>query len=96
VEPYEGDAMACDVITTGRIGAGLRPLRTGVPLPRVTSFGTFPGGSLRHGPPAGRDPERTVRHADASGAVAASRPECPSATPTPDGIDAALAAGAVT
>lgn len=45
VEPYEGDAMAYDVITMGRIGVDLYPLQTGVPLPQVTSFGKFLGGS---------------------------------------------------
>lgn len=44
-QPYEGDAMAYDVITMGRIGVDLHPLRTGVPLPQVTFFGGFPGGS---------------------------------------------------
>ncbi|MBW1596093.1 5-dehydro-2-deoxygluconokinase [Streptomyces sp. JJ38] len=34
-----------DVITMGRIGVDLYPLQTGVPLPRVESFGKFLGGS---------------------------------------------------
>jgi 5-dehydro-2-deoxygluconokinase len=34
-----------DLITMGRIGVDLYPLQTGVPLPRVTSFGKFLGGS---------------------------------------------------
>ncbi|THA72165.1 5-dehydro-2-deoxygluconokinase [Streptomyces sp. A0958] len=37
-EPY-------DVITMGRIGVDLYPLRTGVPLARVDTFGKFLGGS---------------------------------------------------
>lgn len=37
--------MAYDLITMGRIGVDLYPLRTGVPLPQVTSFGKFLGGS---------------------------------------------------
>ncbi|WP_231655821.1 PfkB family carbohydrate kinase, partial [Streptomyces clavuligerus] len=37
-EPY-------DVITMGRIGVDLYPLRTGVPLARVDVFGKFLGGS---------------------------------------------------
>ncbi|MEU1596266.1 5-dehydro-2-deoxygluconokinase [Streptomyces sp. NPDC005708] len=37
-EPY-------DLITMGRIGVDLYPLQTGVPLPQVTSFGKFLGGS---------------------------------------------------
>ncbi|MEU5630207.1 5-dehydro-2-deoxygluconokinase [Streptomyces rishiriensis] len=37
--------MAYDVITMGRIGVDLYPLQTGVPLPQVTSFGKFLGGS---------------------------------------------------
>jgi 5-dehydro-2-deoxygluconokinase len=37
--------MAYDVITMGRIGVDLYPLQTGVPLPEVTSFGKFLGGS---------------------------------------------------
>lgn len=42
---YEGNAMAYDLITMGRIGVDLYPLQTGVPLPQVTSFGKFLGGS---------------------------------------------------
>lgn len=34
-----------DVITMGRIGVDLYPLRTGVPLARVDTFGKFLGGS---------------------------------------------------
>lgn len=37
-EPY-------DVITMGRIGVDLYPLRTGVPLAQVDTFGKFLGGS---------------------------------------------------
>ena len=39
--------MAHDLITMGRIGVDLYPLQTGVPLPQVTSFGKFLGGSAR-------------------------------------------------
>jgi 5-dehydro-2-deoxygluconokinase len=53
------------------------------------------GGSLCHGLLAGWDLERTVRHANAAGAIVASRLECSSAMPTPDEVAAALAAGAV-
>ncbi|MFF9200717.1 5-dehydro-2-deoxygluconokinase [Streptomyces sp. NPDC014986] len=54
------------------------------------------GGSLCHGLLAGWDLERTMRYANAAGAIVASRLECSSAMPTPGEIDAALAAGAVT
>ncbi|MFD0315119.1 5-dehydro-2-deoxygluconokinase [Streptomyces flavalbus] len=37
--------MAYELITMGRIGVDLYPLQTGVPLPQVTSFGKFLGGS---------------------------------------------------
>ncbi len=37
--------MAYDLITMGRIGVDLYPLQTGVPLPQVTTFGKFLGGS---------------------------------------------------
>jgi 5-dehydro-2-deoxygluconokinase len=53
------------------------------------------GGSLCHGLLAGWDLERTMRHANAAGAIVASRLECSSAMPTPDEVAAALAAGAV-
>ncbi|MFJ9715114.1 5-dehydro-2-deoxygluconokinase [Streptomyces sp. NPDC101213] len=53
------------------------------------------GGSLCHGLLAGWDLEKTVRHANAAGAIVASRLECSSAMPTPAEIEAALAAGAV-
>ncbi|MFF2368597.1 5-dehydro-2-deoxygluconokinase [Streptomyces sp. NPDC058122] len=53
------------------------------------------GGSLCHGLLAGRDLERTVRHANAAGAIVASRLECSSAMPTAHEIEQALAAGAV-
>jgi 5-dehydro-2-deoxygluconokinase len=36
-----------------------------------------------------------MRHANAAGAIVASRLECSSAMPTPDEIEAAIAAGAV-
>ncbi len=78
--------MAYDLITMGRIGVDLYPLRTGVPLPQVTSFGRFLGGSAAN---------QTMRYADAAGAIVASRLECSSAMPTPDEIQAAVTAGAV-
>ncbi|MFD4728516.1 5-dehydro-2-deoxygluconokinase [Streptomyces seoulensis] len=53
------------------------------------------GGSLCHGLLAGWDLERVMRHANAAGAIVASRLECSSAMPTPDEVTAALAAGAV-
>ncbi|EGX60000.1 carbohydrate kinase [Streptomyces zinciresistens K42] len=54
------------------------------------------GGALCHGLLEGWDLERTMRHANAAGAIVASRLECSSAMPTRDEIEAALAAGAVT
>ncbi|WAU79559.1 5-dehydro-2-deoxygluconokinase [Streptomyces sp. Qhu-G9] len=36
---------AYDLVAMGRIGVDLYPLQTGVPLPQVTSFGKFLGGS---------------------------------------------------
>ncbi|MEV7393155.1 MULTISPECIES: 5-dehydro-2-deoxygluconokinase [unclassified Streptomyces] len=53
------------------------------------------GGSLCHGLLEGWDLEKIMRHANAAGAIVASRLECSSAMPTPEEIDAALAAGAV-
>ncbi|MFG2571256.1 5-dehydro-2-deoxygluconokinase [Streptomyces sp. NPDC048481] len=53
------------------------------------------GGSLCHGLLAGWDLEKTMRHANAAGAIVASRLECSSAMPTPDEVEAAIEAGAV-
>ncbi|MFF7599434.1 5-dehydro-2-deoxygluconokinase [Streptomyces mirabilis] len=53
------------------------------------------GGSLCHGLLAGWDLERIMRHANAAGAIVASRLECSSAMPTPDEVEDALTAGAV-
>jgi 5-dehydro-2-deoxygluconokinase len=53
------------------------------------------GGSLCHGLLEGWDLEKIMRHANAAGAIVASRLECSSAMPTTEEIDAALAAGAV-
>jgi 5-dehydro-2-deoxygluconokinase len=53
------------------------------------------GGSLCHGLLAGWDLERVMRHANAAGAIVASRLECSSAMPTPAEVEDALAAGAV-
>ncbi|NGO07247.1 5-dehydro-2-deoxygluconokinase [Streptomyces sp. HC44] len=39
------ESSAYELITMGRIGVDLYPLQTGVPLPQVTSFGKFLGGS---------------------------------------------------
>lgn len=53
------------------------------------------GGSLCHGLLAGWDLETVMRHANAAGAIVASRLECSSAMPTPAEVAAALATGAV-
>ncbi|WP_128378791.1 5-dehydro-2-deoxygluconokinase [Streptomyces cavernae] len=53
------------------------------------------GGSLCHGLLAGWDLERVMRHANAAGAIVASRLECSSAMPTPAEVEVALKAGAV-
>ncbi|MFH9405250.1 5-dehydro-2-deoxygluconokinase [Streptomyces sp. NPDC017638] len=53
------------------------------------------GGSLCHGLLAGHDLETVMRHANAAGAIVASRLECSSAMPTSDEVAAALATGAV-
>ncbi|MEU1496184.1 5-dehydro-2-deoxygluconokinase [Streptomyces sp. NPDC005732] len=53
------------------------------------------GGSLCHGLLSGWDLERIMRHANAAGAIVASRLECSSAMPTPEEVADALAAGAV-
>ncbi|MFJ9863351.1 5-dehydro-2-deoxygluconokinase [Streptomyces sp. NPDC101165] len=53
------------------------------------------GGSLCNGLLEGWDLEKIMRHANAAGAIVASRLECSSAMPTPDEVAAALEAGAV-
>ncbi|MFJ5993730.1 5-dehydro-2-deoxygluconokinase [Streptomyces sp. NPDC092370] len=53
------------------------------------------GGCLVHGLLAGWDLEKTMRYANAAGAIVASRLECSSAMPTPGEIEAAVTAGAV-
>ncbi|MFF7753623.1 5-dehydro-2-deoxygluconokinase [Streptomyces sp. NPDC007971] len=53
------------------------------------------GGSLCHGLLEGWDLETIMRHANAAGAIVASRLECSSAMPTPAEVAAALEAGAV-
>ncbi|MGW1757132.1 5-dehydro-2-deoxygluconokinase [Streptomyces mirabilis] len=53
------------------------------------------GGSLCHGLLAGWDLERIMRHANAAGAIVASRLECSSAMPTAEEVEDALMAGAV-
>ncbi|KKD03808.1 5-dehydro-2-deoxygluconokinase [Streptomyces sp. WM6386] len=53
------------------------------------------GGSLCHGLLEGWDLEKIMRHANAAGAIVASRLECSSAMPTPEEIENAIAAGAV-
>ncbi|MDH6623547.1 5-dehydro-2-deoxygluconokinase [Streptomyces sp. LBL] len=53
------------------------------------------GGALCHGLLEGWDLEKIMRHANAAGAIVASRLECSSAMPTPDEIETAIAAGAV-
>ncbi|WP_328496238.1 5-dehydro-2-deoxygluconokinase [Streptomyces sp. NBC_00414] len=54
------------------------------------------GGALCHGLLAGWDLERVMRHANAAGAIVASRLECSSAMPTLPEVEQAVAAGAVT
>ncbi|MFF4348703.1 5-dehydro-2-deoxygluconokinase [Streptomyces sp. NPDC001530] len=53
------------------------------------------GGSLCHGLLADWDLERIMRHANAAGAIVASRLECSSAMPTPEEVEDALTVGAV-
>ncbi|WP_432133113.1 MULTISPECIES: 5-dehydro-2-deoxygluconokinase [unclassified Streptomyces] len=53
------------------------------------------GGSLCHGLLAGWDLEKIMRHANAAGAIVASRLECSSAMPTSTEIENAVTAGAV-
>jgi 5-dehydro-2-deoxygluconokinase len=53
------------------------------------------GGALCHGLLEGWDLETMMRHANAAGAIVASRLESSSAMPTPEEIEAAIAAGAV-
>ncbi|WDG31211.1 5-dehydro-2-deoxygluconokinase [Streptomyces sp. CA-278952] len=54
------------------------------------------GGALCHGLLAGWPLDRVVRYANAAGAIVASRLACSSAMPSPDEVEGALAAGAVT
>jgi 5-dehydro-2-deoxygluconokinase len=53
------------------------------------------GGSLCHGLLAGWDLEKIMRHANAAGAIVASRLECSSAMPTVAEVEGAIAAGAI-
>ncbi|MBT0565686.1 5-dehydro-2-deoxygluconokinase [Williamsia sp. CHRR-6] len=53
------------------------------------------GGSLCHGLLAGWSLDKTLRHANAAGAIVAGRLECSTAMPTSDEIAAAVAAGRV-
>ncbi len=53
------------------------------------------GGSLCHGLLSGWDLEKIMRHANAAGAIVASRLECSSAMPTVAEVEGAVAAGAV-
>ncbi|MEC4020104.1 5-dehydro-2-deoxygluconokinase [Streptomyces sp. H27-D2] len=64
-----------------------------VPVEVVNGLGAGDafGGSLCHGLLAGWDVERIMRHANAAGALVASRLACSSAMPTPDEVDALLA-----
>jgi 5-dehydro-2-deoxygluconokinase len=48
------------------------------------------GGALCHGLLAGWPLERTLRYANAAGAIVASRLECSTAMPTPDEVEALL------
>ncbi|MFD7704267.1 PfkB family carbohydrate kinase [Streptomyces caelestis] len=63
---------------------GTRAEAPPVPVEVVDGLGVGDafGGSLRHGPLSGRDLERTMRHANAAGAVVASRLACSPAVPT--------------
>lgn len=54
------------------------------------------GGSLCHGLLAGWETARTMRYANAAGAIVASRLACSSAMPFPHEVEAALVEGAVT
>ncbi|THA28829.1 5-dehydro-2-deoxygluconokinase [Streptomyces sp. A1277] len=54
------------------------------------------GGALCHGLLAGWETARTMRYANAAGAIVASRLACSSAMPFPHEVEAALAEGAVT
>ncbi|MEG8279095.1 5-dehydro-2-deoxygluconokinase [Streptomyces sp. AHA2] len=64
-----------------------------VPVDVVNGLGAGDafGGSLCHGLLAGWDLERTVRHANAAGALVASRLACSSAMPTPSEVEDLLA-----
>ena len=53
------------------------------------------GGSLCHGLLDGWDLEQIMRHANAAGAIVASRLDCSSAMPTLAEVETAVAAGAV-
>ncbi len=53
------------------------------------------GGSLCHGLLSGWDLEKIMRHANAAGAIVASRLECSSAMPTVAEVEGAITAGAV-
>jgi 5-dehydro-2-deoxygluconokinase len=53
------------------------------------------GGALCHGLLAGWDLERTMRYANAAGAIVAGRLECSSAMPTAAEVETALAEGSV-
>jgi len=48
------------------------------------------GGALCHGLLAGWPLDRTLRYANAAGAIVASRLECSTAMPTPDEVEALL------
>lgn len=64
-----------------------------VPVEVVNGLGAGDafGGSLCHGLLSGWDLERTMRHANAAGALVASRLACSSAMPTPPEVAGLLA-----
>ncbi|MFC8918789.1 5-dehydro-2-deoxygluconokinase [Streptomyces sp. NPDC047821] len=66
-----------------------------VPVEVVNGLGAGDafGGALCHGLLAGWDLERTVRYANAAGAIVASRLACSSAMPFPDEVERALTTG---
>lgn len=71
-----------DVITMGRVEVDLYPHQPGVSLAQVRSFTKSLGAGLCHGILLEWSPERTLRFANAAGAVVASRLACADAMPT--------------
>ncbi|MCH0564903.1 MULTISPECIES: 5-dehydro-2-deoxygluconokinase [unclassified Streptomyces] len=83
------------VLAVGRDGEQAEVAPLPVEVLNGLGAGDAFGGSLCHGLLAGWDLVRTVRHANAAGALVASRLECSSAMPTPREVQAAVDAGAV-